>query len=294
MITVARALVLWASLVAAAAAATRQPPPPDADQSPIVVTGDKASRNSVRDFVRDLTPLRSGGLGRFEDDVCPIVHGLAPQQNEAVAARIRLVARTAGIDVARPKCSPNVVLIVASGKKTVLTELRRRHIDYFGDVSGNRIRQLINSPEPVLAWQIDGRPMNADGRELPQNAGRYENHTTARASRLAITDRPQFMASVVVVEFDALEGLSIRQLADYVTLRALTGADPARLRGTVPPTILRAFDTPFGGDVPITLTEWDYAFLRGYYDARRNLNPVAQRGIITKSVADGVRQSQRD
>src|SRR5262245_58623895 len=105
-----------------ATAAAQQPAPPAPDQSPIVVTGDKMSKSSVRNFVRDLTPLKSGGLSRFEDKVCPIVYGLAPQQNAAVADRIRLVAKTAGIGVGGAKCSPNVVLIVASGKKTVLEE----------------------------------------------------------------------------------------------------------------------------------------------------------------------------
>jgi hypothetical protein len=286
MTQIASLLIVLAASVASAAIA--QQPPPPSDQAPIVVTGDKTSKEAVRNFVRDLTPVGAGGqLSRFEDKVCPIVFGLAPTQNAAVEDRIRQVAKTAGIYVTAAKCSPNVVLIVASDKRAVLEDLRRHHADYFGDLSGNQIRAVIRNPAPVDAWQIQGVPLSQDGRELHQNAqGVVENYTTARASRIGTTARPQFEAAVVVVAFDALDGLSVNQLADYVALRALTGADPAKLRKAAPPTILRVFDAPFGSEVPITLTAWDLSFLRNYYDARRNLTAAAQRSAIAKAMTD--------
>ena len=279
-------LIVLAASVASSAIA--QQPAPPSDQSPIFVTGDKTSKEAVRNFVRDLTPVGAGGqLSRFEDAVCPIVFGLAPAQNAAVEDRIREVAKAAGIAVPASKCSPNVVLIVASDKRAVLEDLRRHHADYFGDLSGNQIRAVIRNPAPVDAWQIQGVPLSQDGRELHQNAqGVVENYTTARASRIGTTARPQFEAAVVVVAFDALDGLSVNQLADYVALRALTGADPAKLRKAAPPTILRVFDAPFGSEVPITLTAWDLSFLRNYYDARRNLTAAAQRSAIAKAMTD--------
>ena len=287
MTKIARALFVL-TVSAAWAPATAQQPPPASDQAPIVVTGEKSSKEAVRNFVRDLTPVGAGGqLSRFEDAVCPIVFGLAPTQNAAVEDRIREVAKAAGIAVPAAKCSPNVVLIVASDKRAVLEELRRRHADYFGDLSGNQIRAVIRNPAPVDAWQIQGVPLSQDGRELHQNAqGVVENYTTARASRIGTTARPQYEAAVVVVAFDALDGLSVKQLADYVALRALTGADPAKLRKSAPPTILHVFDAPFGSAVPITLTAWDLSFLRNYYDARRNLTAAAQRSAIAKAMTD--------
>lgn len=269
-------------------------PTPDSDQSPIVVTGERMGQDALRDFVRDLTPVGAGGqLSRFEQKVCPIAFGVAPSQITAVEKRIRLVAQAAGIPAGGPKCSPNIVLIVASDKGAVLEELRRYHSDYFGDMSPKRIRALIRSSAPVDAWQVQGAPMSSDGRELHQDPrGVFENWTTKRASRITVSAHPQFQAAVVVVAFDALAGLTVTQVADYVAIRALTGADPAKLGNSGPPTILRAFDVPFGGDVPITMTEWDLAFLRGYYAARRNLATAAQRSAITKSMTDDLQQPQ--
>lgn len=287
MTRVARTLMILTASAASSAAAAQQPPA-GTDQSPIVVTGSRTGGDAVRDFVRDLTPVASGGqLSRFEDKVCPIVFGLIPAQNAAVENRIRQVAKAAGIDAAATKCSANVVLIIASDKRAVLEELRRRHADYFGDLSGNRIRAIIRSPAPVDAWQIQGVPVSQDGRELHQNGqGVFENYTTARGSRLTVPAHPQFEAAVVVVTFDSLDGLTINQLGDYVAVRALTGADPAKLRSSGPPTILRVFDAPFGSEVPVTLTEWDLSFLRGYYDARRNITAAAQRSSIAKAMTD--------
>jgi hypothetical protein len=39
-----------------------------------------------------------------------------------------------------------------------------------------------------------------------------------------------------------------------------------------------------GGEAPITMTTWDYAFLRGFYDARRNLSTSRQRSAIGETI----------
>jgi hypothetical protein len=285
---------LLALLASAAAPAVAQQPSPPADQSPIVVTGDKVNDDAIRTFVKDLTRVRSDGqLSRFEHSVCPIALGLTPQQRETVENRVRLVAKEVGIAVGKPKCSANIVLIVASDKHAVMEELRRHYIYIYGDVTGDRIRDLIRSPNPVAAWQIDGPPV-ADGRDVPTDfgSGLYVNRTTARSSRITAAAYPQFAAAVVVVSRDALAGLTTTQLADYVAIRALTGADPARLGKSGPTTILRAIDAPEGAEVPITMTEWDLAFLRGYYDARRNLTAAAQRSSIAKGMTEAPKQEK--
>ena len=288
-----RSLLVFVASAVSVGAAQQQPSPP-ADQTPIVVTGDKVSNDAIRTFVRDLTRARSNAqLRRFEHSVCPLALGLPQEQRDVVENRIRLVANEVGISVANPKCAPNLLLIVAADKPAVMEELRRHYVYVYGDVSGNRIRDLIRSPDPVAAWQIDGPPMT-DGRDIPTDfgSGLTLNRTTARGSRITAAAYPQFSAAVVIVARDALAGLTTTQLADYVTLRALTGADPARLTKSGPSTILHAIDAPEGSEVPITMTEWDLAFLRGYYDARRNLSPAAQRSAITKTVADAPKQEK--
>lgn len=281
------ALLAWAGSVVAA----QQAPAPGSDQS-IVVTGEKVGKDEIGAFVKGLTQGRtSGDLARFEKAICPLALGLGAEQRRIVEDRIRAVARAVGIAVAKPKCSGNIVLIVADDKRAVLEELRRHYGYVFGDVSGARIRDLIRSPDPVASWQIDGSPM-ADGRDIPTDfaTGIPVNRTTARSSRITTAGYPQFAGAVVIISRDALIGLTTIQLADYVAMRSLTGADPARLGATGPTSILRVMGAPEGTEVPITMTEWDLAFLRGYYHARRNLSTAAQRSSIAESMTLAPRQ----
>lgn len=291
-----------AFLFAFAAALAVQAPPapagaaPAADQA-IVVTGQKDSGKAVDDFVRSLTTTTSGGqLSRFEHEVCPAVFGLAKPQADAVAARIRLVAKSVGIVVGGVHCTPNVLLLVTSDKKAFLEELRRHRSDDFG-LSDRRFRELEDAPGPAAAWQVNGPAMTADGADLTEDTtqGVVVNRTVDPSSRITVQVHPQFDASIVVVERKALLGLTTTQLADYTAIRALTGADPARLAGSAAPTILHVLEVPIGGEAPITMTEWDYGFLSSYYDARRDLRLGAQRSAIGRRMDEqlGVKAPKR-
>lgn len=281
-------LVYAAALAGIQAAPPPQNAPPPDDQSTIVVTGERNHEESVRDFVGALThasPQRQ--LARFEHSVCPIALGLPQLQREAVAGRMRRVAREVGLAVGGAGCVPNVVVMVTADKKALIEEIRRRYPDYFGDLSYREIRKLARQPGPSVAWQLRGTPVSASGTELAFDPaiGANVNRTIEPGSRMHSSARPQFAAAVVVVEREALAGLSVTQLADYAAMRAYSGADPARLANAGATTILRILDAPMGSAVPVTLTHWDLGFLRGFYAGPRNISNAAQRSAIRKTVA---------
>ena len=276
-------LFAFAAALAAQAPAAAQP-----TDDAIVVTGQKDTRKAVDDFVRSLTTTTSGGqLSRFEHEVCPAVFGIAKPQADAVANRIRLVAKSVGIVVGGDHCAPNVLLLVTSDKNAFLEELRRHRADDFG-ISGRKLRALEDTPGPAAAWQVKGPAMTADGVDLTEDTtqGVVVNRTVAPSSRITVPVHPQFDASIVVVERRALVGVTTTQLADYTAIRALTGADPARLGNSGAPTILHVLDVPIGGEAPITMTKWDYGFLTSYYDAKRDLATGAQRSAIARGMDD--------
>jgi hypothetical protein len=279
-------LFLFAFAAALAAQAPAAAPPPTDDA--IVVTGQKDTRKAVDDFVRSLTTTTSGGqLSRFEHEVCPAVFGLAKPQADAVASRIRLVAKSVGIVVGGDHCAPNVLLLVTSDKKAFLEELRRHRGDDFG-ISGRQFRAMEAAPGPAAAWQVQGPAMTPDGVDLTEDTtqGVVVNRAVAPSSRITVPVHPQFDASIVVVERKALAGVTTTQLADYTAIRALTGADPARLGNSGAPTILHVLEVPIGGEAPVTMTRWDYGFLANYYDARRDLGTGAQRSAIARGMDD--------
>lgn len=260
-------------------------PVPQAPGEVITVTGQRSSKQEIDEFVRDLTPVQFGGqMTRFEHSVCPAVIGLPQAQANAVAARMRLVASSVGITVAGPKCAPNILVVATSNKRELLRQIAQHRSDYFD--SGHQEREVERQPGPAAAWGVGGPPISARGVDLyvdPQ-IGLYMNRTTEGSSRITEPVRPQFDAAVVVVEKKALVGMTTTQLADYASIRALTGADPAKLGSSSPPSILRVLDVPVGGEAPITMTNWDFAFLHGYYDARPVLRTGARRSAIVDSM----------
>jgi hypothetical protein len=260
----------------------------------IVVTGQKESRQAIQDFVGALTKIPSyQQLSRFEHSVCPAVYGLPKAQADAVANRIRLIAKTIGIVVGGEHCVPNVLVVATSDKLAFLEELRKRRADDFG-ITDSQIHALEKQPGPAAAWQIQGPPMTADGQDLDVDptVGQVVNRTIAGSSRITEPVRPQFDGAMVVIERKALLGLTITQLADYAAIRLLTGADPSHFGNSGAPTILHVLEVPIGGTAPITMTQWDFAFLRGYYDARRNLHTSAQRSSISDSMTKDLHRPQ--
>lgn len=231
------------------------------DDRDIVVTGIADVERQLTDFVGALTQVPNGGqLSRFETAVCPTVVGIPPAQKDAVVARIRVVAKAAGLAVGGRSCVPNVLLVVTADKRTFLEALRAKHGYYFGEMSRSDIRRLIAEPGPAAAWQVEGPPLNADGQEMATNNGVAVNRTTRPDSRLSAGARPQFAAAAVVVESKALEGLTTTQLADYAAMRAFTRADPSKLPASAP-TILTILEAPMDSEVPITMTTWALPFL---------------------------------
>jgi hypothetical protein len=287
-------LALAAAILAAPQPAPSQPPASSSDQA-IVITGQKDTRKAISDFVGALTAVPSNKqLSRFEHSVCPAVFGLPKPQGDAVANRIRLVAKTVGIVVGGQHCAANVVLLVTSDKKAFLEELHRHSADYFG-LTDKQFSTLERQPGPAAAWQEQGPAMTADGTDLTEDTtqGVVVNRTIDPSSRITVPVHPQFDASVVVVERKALLGLTTTQLADYVAVRALTGADPAKLGNSGAPTILHVLEVPIGSAAPITMTKWDFAFLNGYYDAHRDLRTGAQRSAITDSMSKEIHAPPR-
>lgn len=286
-------IALAAVATAAAAQPASQPAAASDAGNPIVVTGQKESRKAIQDFVRDLTPtLWEGKVSRFEHEVCPGVYGLAKPQAQAVEDRIRIVGKSVGIDVAGPGCAPNLVVIATSDKKVLLEELWKHRGEYFGDVPRGHVRDMETDPEPAAVWQLRGAPISASGMDLrwDDRTGAWMNNTTDAGSRITQSARPQFDGAVVVVEKKALADLTTTQLGDYAAIRALTGADPGKLSNSGAPTILHVLEVPVGGQAPITMTKWDYSFLKGFYDTRRNVSAARQRSAIGESMEKQIKQ----
>ena len=101
-------------------------------------------------------------------------------------------------------------------------------------------------------------------------------------TRLKPAARRAFQTSIVVVQADALDGLTTTQLADYAAMRAFVRTDPKRLRSSASDTILGVIDAPMGSAVPLTLTPWDLSFLKAFYASGSNSYAEYQRSEMQR------------
>jgi hypothetical protein len=291
MMSAVRSAIILAAALAAAAPAIAQrtapagPPQQDAAGQDVVVTGTADREQEIRDFVGALTgqvPM-TGQLARFEEAICPGVYGLSAPVKAVIAARMRRVAAEVGLRVADEGCRPNLLLMVTRDKNAFLRRLASRYPQFF-DEEENSPRRVTAQPGPVAAWHAT-IALNADGQPMPVQGGFGINRTTRAQSRVTAASRPAFVAAAVVVESEALTGLSTIQLADYALMRGLARTDPHQLTAASPPSILTAIEAPMGSAVPITITRWDLGFLRGLYATPPNLRAPQQRGEIQRQVA---------
>jgi hypothetical protein len=251
------------------------------EQAPIVVQGQRNPDQAINDLVNSLPPAPANGhIERFEHTACPVVLGVSPRQRATVVARMRAVGAAGGVVMGAPDCRPNVLILITSNKRQFIEQLATRFPTYFGELSGREIERLAQSPGPTALWHLNGM-VDADGRQFdPPSNSVAVLRTTRAGSRLTDQVHSEFIGSALVIESAALEGLTTIQLADYAAMRTFTGADPARLPNRNLPTILTLLDTPMGSAAPVTLTDWDLAFLGSLYTSDPNIHAPGQRGEI--------------
>lgn len=279
--------------IAASLGLQAAPPPPQQKSSPeIVVQGRRDVERQIDNFVRVLTDTpMEGQISRFDWAVCPTVAGLSSRQNIEAAERMRAVAEAAGLNVARPGCKANVLVVVADDSKKFVDWLRNKEPRFFEGVSPKEMG-LLSRGGPAEAWHVEGR-LDADGREVPYDRikGEYINERTDVPSRLSTDSRPNFTAAIVVLDSHALGGLTVAQLADYAAMRAYARTDPSLLAKSSAPSILTILDAPVGSSVPVTLTEWDMAYLKSLYASNGNRLAGQQRQEMKRKMADELKGS---
>lgn len=279
-------LALCAPTIAAA-----QAPAPS---TTIVVEGVKDRAKRISNFVKDLTPSNQSynQLSRWELPVCPAVFGLTPQQRAFVVDRMRSIAAAADVPLAKPGCDPNVIVIVTSNKAALLAGLEKRHADYFpGDWSNRKIHELEQDAYPVAGWQFEGL-LSTDGLRLADSTSAFDPvdpaglvaatiPTTAPASRLRPPGRRDVTTAILIVQANALTGLTETQFADYAAMRTFVRTDPREVRASPSDTILKVLDAPMGTAVPLSLTNFDLSFLKAFYASGTESYAGAQRSDIT-------------
>lgn len=280
-----RSYLLAVALTAAPALAQDRSPPKG--ETEILVVGkreqQKEQAEEINEFVRALsTEGWDSPMSRFEN-VCPEVFGLSSARNLEIGARIRAVATAASIKVAEEGCRPNLRVVVIPDKDEMLKLLRSKHPVLFHDYDGRPV-ELIKEGGPVTAWHVKQKRDRQGNALEPSSSGITYIEVDGSSSRVLALYRPVAIGAMILIEQKGLIGLTAMQIADYAAMRALTTIHPDRLSRSNAPSILRVMSSKGGDDIPLSLTRWDLAFLKGAYSAPPYSYSSSQRASIRRAI----------
>jgi hypothetical protein len=213
-------------------------------------------------------------LARFQDALCPGVVGIKLEQAQEIVGLIRQNAAMLGLRMADPNtCDPNVIVAVMADPDAFLHGLMKRRPYLLQELDASQRERLLKGSRPVRNWaRIEVR--TRDGMMVPRREN-LEQPPQMREqmahSKIYRATRRDIISAMVLIEPSAARGLSVTQLADYATMRALSDDAGERI-GAPRATILRLFDA--GADKPAALTDSDWIFLRTLYSTQPN-DPAA-------------------
>jgi hypothetical protein len=279
---------------------------PEADSDgPIVVTGTLLSPDEVRrravEFVRG-TGVASGQTpaARWAEPVCPRVLGLGTEQARVVEAKMRAIARAAGIAAARAPCRANIAVSFAADAGEVVRTVDRRSPRRLAEVPAAARQALLEGPAPIRWWYVtDTRSrhgMRGRGNPAVFAQGDGDSHSEGGGSMLSAgvpsiqhydsskisTQAHRVLTSAtVVVDAGGVKGMPLDAVASYAAFVAF--AEIRALDFTPPGSILGLFQGPSASQ---ELTEQDLAFLRALYRLQLDRGARHHRGTIVRELID--------
>lgn len=256
-----------------------RPPPTEAER-----------HRELREFTRTVIrpPRLNQPVAKFLYPVCVTVLGLAPEDAATIAGRIRENADTLGVGADRAAdCMPTVriaFMAPAAGPPESWLSAASPQLAHLADYQRARV---LSDAGPVRAWNkvvvrdFSGRPL------VVGETSWIEPQPLSRSDPIVTTE---ITGAAVLISREAADGLTLGQLADYATIRALLGT--GAVDGGAPVrTILTLFDDPAP---PEGLTEYDRALVRELYDASRNATPRRVYNDIARAVAATERPDRRE
>jgi hypothetical protein len=261
----------------------------------IIVTGSRNRDEAIRDYVEAITVETHDQIAKFATPVCPASFGLPPGYNGVIVERIRLIAEHLGIGVAGRDCRPNVVVLVTESGGDFVHQLRRERPDLFSTFEFADVRAIMRLAGPVRAWQVV-EPLGADGRPVetisfiqmgiggpPVYIGRARHLRGVMPSRTQRPTRQDLALSFIVFDLDAIEGLTLLQIADHAAMRALARTAVAGLPARR--SILTLFRDRDADAAPAEeLTSWDTAYLRALYRTTDTVTAHQQRSNVARTM----------
>jgi hypothetical protein len=264
----------------------------------IVVDGAKEQRKTINRYIANIFKEgRENQYARFNAPICPSAIGFTKPVEDFIEQRIREVAIAADIKVGAPDCAVNLHLMIVEDGPEAITALRRKHSQAFGYMTPYERQRLSSKEGPVYDWHLikvvsvdNGADRSVRRSGIPGGYGLLtdDNANAARAtvnSLILLPVRQEIEHAFVLIEKEAIIGLSPVQIADFAAMRALMRLKDATSEELRESSILSIFkyNAPYD-EAPELIDDWDFAILKALYSAPDNRSSAQQRSVMARSV----------
>lgn len=238
----------------------------------------------IRSFVGEVAAPNSGrAIARWDGSICVGVANLRGDAAQYITDRVSTVAEDLGLTTGQPGCRPNLLIIATDDGNALaahLIENNKRALRMGGsgmDRGGAALRRFQETDRPVRWWQVSIPVDSETGLRANSLFGECQAPCTSPAdhapvistfagSRLRTQIVENIFRTIVIVDVDDINEVSLTQLADYIAMVSLAQINPEADTSAYA-SILNVFD-----DLSVSegLTEWDKAYLGGLYNAERS------------------------
>lgn len=254
---------------------------PNDDRDQIIVTApptESERRTQIRRMAREVIrkPRQGYPIARFFLPVCPKVFGLSLIDAKEIEFRIRQNAREYGPgERTSENCNPNLKIVFLAESVGPADTWLDHDSESLSHLLSYQKQRVLDENGPVRAWNVT-ELRTFDGRPLESLAG---VNNVQLNSRLTYPVTSEITAAMMLIEFNAAKTKTLKQLADYASMRAFLGTQSVD-SGTATPadTILTLFSDDAG---PEELTEFDRALIDKMYSMPRNANSARIFGAVS-------------
>jgi hypothetical protein len=260
------------------------------------VLDEKTLSHAVSSFVEShaAAGTRINQIGRWYDDICPVVTGLQPPARDFVTREVLEVARAVGAPTrpAGKQCAGNVEIVFTRQPQALLDHVAKSYkvvLGYFPRKEDAAQARTFNGP--IQAWYETGTRSEND------HPGSFENTIPPTAqldsdltsigwqpsgsadSKLGKGQRSEFAHVFIIVDSSRVESYSMHSVADYLAMLALTRA--TQLDKCAPlSSITDLLATGCSEPAATEMTSADRAYLKGLYAAELDKYLNLERGDV--------------
>jgi hypothetical protein len=221
-------------------------------------------------------------MTRWRTGICPLTRGLDAAMNAFVTARIRAIAATVGAPHQdSPECKANVQILFTLEPQKVLNEVAKQDSRMLGFHYSQQDKNLVTMTRPIQGWYVtstrnykgievvdDPLPLGAQQGSFGTPAGYLPNSKVPPGepgSRLTSLQTSQVVLALIVVDANAIKGMPIGPLSDYLAMLTLSQTRSADSCSQLPSIMDLMAPKCDRGEKPPQITAGDTAFLRALY-----------------------------